>query len=234
MEYFGHSTTFMEVIDYFDPPFHPGPPTSFAGTIRDGDFLELWEFVWWSAFRVIGYLLLPALLVKLRFRERIRDQGLETKGLREHAWIYVLGYCVVFVCVVFVSRNDEGFQTYYPFYHQAGRSWFDFGCWELLYAAQFFSLEFFFRGFWLRAMKRSMGSYAIFAMVVPYCMIHFGKPFPETLAAIAAGIFLGTLSMKTRSIWSGFLIHVSVAVSMDLASLAVAHDWPAQLWPPGW
>ena len=114
MEYFGHSTTFMQVIDWLDPPFHPGPPTNFAGTIRNGEFLELWEFVWWSAFRVLGYLVLPALLVKLAFRDRIRDQGLETKGFLEHAWIYVLGYAVVFVCVVFVSRNDEGFQTYYP------------------------------------------------------------------------------------------------------------------------
>jgi membrane protease YdiL (CAAX protease family) len=234
MEYFGHSTTFMAVIDHFDPPFHDGPPTNFAGTIRNGQFLELWEFVWWSAFRVLGYLILPALVVKLVFREKLRDQGLETKGFLEHAWIYVLGYCVVFVCVIFVSRNDEGFQTYYPFYHYAGRSWLDFGCWEVLYAAQFFSLEFFFRGFWLRAMKRQLGSYAIFAMVVPYCMIHFGKPFPETLAAIVAGVFLGTLSMKTRSIWSGFLIHVSVAISMDLASLAVASDWPVEMWPPGW
>lgn len=234
MEYFGHSTTFLSVVDHYDPPFHPGPPTHWLGELRNSQFLELGEFAWWSAFRVLGYLVLPALLVKLVFRERLRDQGLETKGFLQHAWIYVLGYCVVFVCVVFVSRNDEGFQTYYPFYHYAGRSWFDFGCWEVLYAAQFFSLEFFFRGFWLRAMKRQLGSYAIFAMVVPYCMIHFGKPFPETLAAIAAGLFLGTLAMKTRSIWSGFLIHVSVAISMDLASLAVAHDWPAQLWPPGW
>lgn len=234
MEYFGHSTTFMQVVDHFDPPSRQGPPTNFVGELSDSQFLELGEFAWWSAFRVLGYLVLPALLVKLAFRERLRDQGLETKGFREHAWIYVLGYAVVLVCVIFVSRNDEGFQEYYPFYHHAGRSWLDFGAWEVLYAAQFFSLEFFFRGFWLRAMKRSLGSYAIFAMVVPYCMIHFGKPFPETLAAIIAGVFLGTLSMKTRSIWSGFLIHVSVAISMDLASLAAQRGWPTHLWPPGW
>jgi membrane protease YdiL (CAAX protease family) len=234
MEYFGHSETFMRVVDHYDPPSRLGPPTNWIGELSDSQFLELGEFAWWSAFRVLGYLLLPAMLVRLGFRERIRDQGLDTKGFREHAWIYVLGYCVVLVCVIFVARNDEGFQTYYPFYHYAGRSWLDFGCWEVLYAAQFFSLEFFFRGFWLRAMKRTMGSYAIFAMVVPYCMIHFGKPFPETIAAIAAGVFLGTLAMKTRSIWSGFLIHVSVAISMDLASLAVQRGWPTQLWPPGW
>lgn len=46
-----------------------------------------------------------------------------------------------------------------------------------------------------------------------------------------AGIFLGTLAMKTRSIWSGFLIHVSVAVSMDLAALAATTGMPERLLP---
>jgi membrane protease YdiL (CAAX protease family) len=77
-----------------------------------------------------------------------------------------------------------------------------------------------------------MGSHAIFAMVVPYCMIHYGKPFPETMGAIVAGIVLGTLAMKTRSIWSGFLIHVSVAISMDVAALMQTEGMPTT-WYPG-
>jgi membrane protease YdiL (CAAX protease family) len=56
-------------------------------------------------------------------------------------------------------------------------------------------------------------------MTVPYCMIHFGKPLPETLGAIFAGLFLGTVSLWTRSIWLGTALHISVAVSMDLAAL---------------
>jgi membrane protease YdiL (CAAX protease family) len=234
MEYFGHATNFHEALDVLDPPGRIGPAVTLAERLADSQFVELGEFAWWSAFRVLGYFLLPALLVRYGFKERIRDSGLETKGFREHAWIYGLAYVVVLVCVVFLARNDAHFQSYYPFYHQANRSWLDFGAWEVLYAAQFFSLEFFFRGFWLKAMKRSLGSYAIFAMVVPYCMIHFGKPFVETMAAIFAGLVLGTLSMKTRSIWSGFLIHVSVAISMDLAALAASGGWPVDLWPPGW
>jgi membrane protease YdiL (CAAX protease family) len=234
MEYFGHAQNFHDALDVLDPPGRIGPATTLAERLADSQFVELGEFAWWSAFRVLGYFLIPALFVRFAFRERIRDSGLETKGFREHAWIYGLAYVVVLVCVIFVARNDEHFRTYYPFYHFANRSWLDFGAWEVLYAAQFFSLEFFFRGFWLKAMKRSLGSYAIFAMVVPYCMIHFGKPFMETMAAIFAGLVLGTLSMKTRSIWSGFLIHVSVAISMDLAALAATGGWPSELWPPGW
>ena len=49
-------------------------------------------------------------------------------------------------------------------------------------------------------------------MIVPYCMIHYGKPMPETLGAIVAGLILGTLAMRTRSIWGGVLIHIGVAI----------------------
>ena len=66
-------------------------------------------------------------------------------------------------------------------------------------------------------------------MVVPYNMIHYGKPFLEANAAIIAGIVLGTLALKTRSIWCGFLIHVSVAISMDLAALIQRREI---LWTP--
>ena len=56
-------------------------------------------------------------------------------------------------------------------------------------------------------------------MIIPYCMIHYGKPLPETLGAIGAGILLGTIAMRTRSIWGGVIIHVAVAVTMDVLAL---------------
>jgi membrane protease YdiL (CAAX protease family) len=219
MEYFGHTVHFVALAEEWDP------------ALRTSPYFELMGFAWWSAFRVLGYFVVPAMVAVFVFKERLVDHGLETKGFLDHAWIYVISYVVVLVAVILVSRNDAHFQTYYPFYGYASRSWADFWMWEVLYAAQFFSLEFFFRGFWLRSMKSSMGSYAIFAMVVPYCMIHFGKPFLETMAAIVAGTVLGTLSMKTRSIWSGFLIHVSVAISMDMAALLATDGLPTQSWP---
>jgi membrane protease YdiL (CAAX protease family) len=223
MEYFGQSNVLFELVE---------AATEDEGrAYRRSMWFELSGHAWWAVWRVLGYFLLPALVVRLS-GQKLREQGLATEGFREHAWIYALGFYCVVILVGAVSF-EESFQTYYPFYSRAGRSWFDFGVWELLYAAQFFSLEFFFRGWWLRSMRSALGSHAIFAMVVPYCMIHFGKPFPETIAAIAAGVFLGTLAMKTRSIWSGFLIHVSVAVSMDLAALTQRGEFPEVWLPPG-
>lgn len=227
MEYFGHATTLREIFDYFGA--REGTDALFAA-MRDSPFRRLTDYVWWSGWRVLGFFVIPAIVVKLVLRERLVDYGLATAGFLKHAWIYALFFVFVLLLVVAVSY-DESFNTYYPFYRDASRSWFDFWAWELLYAAQFFSLEFFFRGFWLTAAKRAMGSHAIYAMVVPYCMIHFGKPFLETLAAIIAGIVLGTLALRTRSIWSGFLIHVTVAVSMDLAALVQTTGLPDRWWP---
>ncbi|MDQ3031172.1 MAG: CPBP family intramembrane metalloprotease [Myxococcota bacterium] len=229
MEYFGHATTFRDLLHWLAGE---GGEESVWGSLRDSRWLALSDFVWWSGWRVLGYFVLPALVVKWWFKERLRDHGLETSGIRHHAWIYVLSYGAVFVGVMFVAKFVPHFTEYYPFYDFCSRSWFDLIAWELLYAAQFLSLEFFFRGFWMRSMRTSMGSHAIFAMVVPYCMIHFGKPFLEAMAAIFAGVVLGTLALRTRSIWGGCVVHIGVAITMDVTALIVSgRGLPVQWWP---
>jgi membrane protease YdiL (CAAX protease family) len=54
-------------------------------------------------------------------------------------------------------------------------------------------------------------------MVVPYCMIHYRKSAAEALAAVVAGLALGLLSMRTRSVMGGVVIHWAVAITADLA-----------------
>ena len=121
--------------------------------------------------------------------------------------------------VVVIASTTPAFRNTYPFYRMANRSQFDLWTWEAMYAAQFLSLEFFFRGFLLQGLRRALGANAIFVMIVPYCMIHYGKPMPETLGAIFAGLILGTFAMRTKSIWGGVLIHVGVAITMDVLAL---------------
>jgi uncharacterized protein len=205
MEYYGDRSTFRDL-------FSPGIIS------RSHRYFELWSFAYWSGCRLLGYVVLPCIVVAFMRGERLRDYGMATRGFLQHLWMYGVLFAIVLPSVIIVSYTGE-FRNYYPFYDEAGRSWRDFFLWELVYGLQFLSLEFFFRGFMLQSLKRTLGAYSIFVMVVPYCMIHFGKPFVEALAAILAGIVLGTLALKTRSIWCGVLIHVSVAVTMDLAAL---------------
>jgi membrane protease YdiL (CAAX protease family) len=123
--------------------------------------------------------------------------------------------------LVWMVSYTQQFQQSYPFYklHYPNSSMNHFIAWQCFYFLQFLGLEFFFRGFMVHALKNRFGFYAIFIMMIPYCMIHFGKPWPETLGAIFAGIILGAMSLKSNSIWFGVLLHYSVAISMDLFSL---------------
>lgn len=181
-------------------------------------YYELASFAWWSGWRFLGYVIMPMSVMALLPGERIRDCYVSTRGFFKHLWIYVVLFACIFPAVIAASHTPA-FRETYPFYRMANRSHFDLWCWEALYALQFLSLEFFFRGFILNGLRRALGSNAIFVMIVPYCMIHYGKPLPETLGAIGAGLILGTLAMRTRSIWGGVLIHLGVAMTMDIMAL---------------
>jgi membrane protease YdiL (CAAX protease family) len=188
---------------------------------------ELLGRCWWALTRIGGYLL-PLMVWRLFFRrDSLLDMGLRTRGFLEHAWLYAL-FVTVMVPVLLIVARQPDFGAYYPICETAGRSWLDFAIWELVYLGQFLGLEIFFRGWWIRA-TRVFGVGAIFCMVVPYCMIHYGKPYLEAAAAIIAGTVLGSLSMKTRSIWAGFLVHGTVGFLMDVLSLDRKNALPTLL-----
>ncbi len=227
-EYYGGRGFFESVLR----PAFERYDLAHAKKLRFMKYEELYTFAWWAGTRIGGYLL-PLALWKLAFpKDSILDFGLRTKGFFKHAWIYGLFLAVVLPAMLIVSRQPD-FGGYYPFYKLASRSWYDFLVWEAMYFCQFFALEVFFRGFWLGALAKSFGSGAIFAMVVPYCMIHYGKPYLEANGAIVAGIALGSLSMKTKSIYQGFLVHITVAGLMDWLSLYHRHALPTVFWAPG-
>ncbi len=181
---------------------------------------ERLSLTYWAFGSLITYLVIPGLIVRFAFREKLADYGFKLRGAFTDGWIYLVFFGIVGPLVLLVSRNRE-FQQTYPFYHPtlSETLWPYFWMWEMLYAIQFLSLEFFFRGFMVHGLRRRLGSCAIPVMMVPYCMIHFQKPLPETFGAIIAGLVLGFMSLRTRSVILGAVIHVSVALSMDFASL---------------
>lgn len=187
-------------------------------------YARLMENLTWSVGCSFFYFVVPALVVKLVFRERLRDHGLSGRGFLRHLWIYAVLFTPVAILVWAVSYS-EAFQSRYPFYGEP-IALADFLVWEAAYAFQFFSLEFFFRGFFLNGLRGRIGHHAIFLMVLPYMMIHFQKPFLETVGAIIAGTVLGTLALRTRNIWGGVTIHVAVAIAMDVAALLQKGAFP--------
>jgi uncharacterized protein len=175
---------------------------------------------WWSAISLLVYVAVPMLFIRLLFRERLRDYGLKLGGVFTDFWVYAVMMGLAWPAI-YLASDLTRFQNTYPFYRPAPdeAAWPNLVHWEVLYTLQFFAVEFFFRGFLVHGLKHRFGAYAIFVMVVPYCMLHFTKPLPEALVSVVGGVALGFMSLRTRSIWMGTAIHVTVAWSMDAASL---------------
>jgi membrane protease YdiL (CAAX protease family) len=184
----------------------------------DNGLLGLSLRVSWSLGCVALYMVVPILVTLVLLRRPLSFLGLSPKGYARHFWIYGLLFLPVAGCVWVVSYQEAFLETY-PFYHKPD-TWGHFLLWELFYGLQFLSLEVFFRGFMLSELKHQWGWKSVLFMVVPYCMIHFTKPCLEALGALIAGTVLGFLALRTRSIWGGVTIHVAVAWSMDVTSLA--------------
>jgi membrane protease YdiL (CAAX protease family) len=181
---------------------------------------KLNRLTWWGTVCMLAYVGVPALIVRFVFGERLRDYGVKLGGVFADWWVYGLMMAVAWPAI-YVASAGAHFQQTYPFYHpEPGEgAWPNLVRWELMYLVQFFGVEFFFRGFLLHGTKHRFGPYAIFVMMVPYCMLHFFKPLPEALASVVGAVALGFMSLRTRSIWMGTAIHVTVAWSMDAASL---------------
>jgi uncharacterized protein len=128
------------------------------------------------------------------------------------------GPLVIFMLpILWIACGRESFYQFYPLYKP--NSLKVFFLYELIYLTQFISIEFFFRGFGLFRLEKITPGYGIYIMVIPYSLIHIHKPFGEALGSIFAGLVLGHLALKTKSIWPGVLIHSCIAFSADLFSL---------------
>jgi len=179
-------------------------------------------FVWW--------VFLP-LLHEWFFPSGMHDPfSLGIRASRKHWPIYGLALAGMLPLVALACARAE-FYNFYPMYDP--RTWRDWLAYEAVYLPQFFAVEFFFRGYALRRVGRDLGIRAVGIVMIPYVLIHINKPLPEALGSCFAGLFLGSLAYRGKSIWPGLLMHVSVALTADILALVYSGRW-ANLWRDFW
>lgn len=224
---FVYAAVGLTCISYFKDPAYLAAilsGTRFANIGIEADHPagnNLYGLIWWVFVSVMFYFVVPAIIIKFVQKRDLSELGLPLNI--ENGFAAILLKCVIIMLpLIYLMSLTAGFAGKYPFleiYNGDPYLSMTLLIWELVYFFQFFGLEFFFRGFLLHSFKPSLGFYSIFAMMVPYTMIHFQKPMAETFAAIFAGIFLGWLSYKNGTIWIGLVLHCTVAFSMDILAL---------------
>lgn len=197
----------------------PGFWSAWIEPATDPEFARL---AWWTLSNVVFVGIAPILVARWA-GWTLRDVGFGLGSLRHHVRWYAGAAAVMVPVVVTVSRLPA-FQETYPFYAPTGSASYTHWllAWWTLYGLQFVAVEGLFRGVLAVGVVRRMGlsplTAAAFA-TIPYAMFHFGKPAPETFGAVVAGMALAWLAQRSNSIWGGVALHVTVALTMDIAVL---------------
>jgi membrane protease YdiL (CAAX protease family) len=84
------------------------------------------------------------------------------------------------------------------------------------------STEFLLRGFLMFALLRAIGPFAVVVAVVPFFMIHIGKPDVEALSTLVGGLVFGWLNWRTGAIWASAAYHVAIQTTVIVAAAAWA------------
>jgi membrane protease YdiL (CAAX protease family) len=119
--------------------------------------------------------------------------------------------------ILWVVSDSAAFQSVYPHAQTVRTDWTLFLIYEGMFILYFIGWEFIWRGYVLFGLLKHTGAtVAVLVQMIPFVILHFGKPLPETLGSIAAGIALGALSVRTRSFWYAVLIHWTVMLTIDI------------------
>jgi CAAX protease family protein len=218
------SILLLVVFQYF------GKPESYRGSAMEiqfqpiadawlGGHADMAPFVHWGLSSIVLRVLVPFAIIAFVFREPLANYGWRWRGIGKHLPMYAALYLLM-LPLIFWAATQASFQRKYPFYHGAVDGGTAFWGYELLYGAQFMGVEFFFRGFLTFALFRRFGYNALLIMAIPYVMVHFNKPLPETFGALGAALVLGSLALRAGSCVPGIFIHWAVGMTMDVLAIA--------------
>lgn len=176
------------------------------------------EYYYWFLGDFLVYFIMPVLIIWFLLKERVSGYGLFVGDYKTGIKITLI-FLIIMLPLIWIASSFSEFSQTYPHLISAKYSWKIFLIFETGMLIYMFSWEFVWRGFMLFGLKEKFGYYAVLIQMIPFLILHNGKPAPETFGAIIAGIALGVLALRTNSILYCVLTHMSVMFSIDLISV---------------
>lgn len=181
---------------------------------QDEPNIKLYEFFYWFMGDIIVLFVIPLLIVFFVFKQKPSEYGLQAGDYNTGLKLSALFLSVMAVIIWFVSSSND-FINSYPVIEQAKSSWRIFFIYEFGLFLYMIAWEFIWRGFMLFGLYPKFGNYAILIQMIPFVILHNGKPAIETFGAILGGVFLGVLAIRTRSIFYCIITHFGVMFCID-------------------
>lgn len=163
------------------------------------------ENFWISS--IIYFGLLPVLTILIFLRKNPLDFGLRIGNYR--IWIpYVLIFLVIAIPLLYFSSDLSSVHGYYRNHRN---SEFLTYIWQT--GIYMLGWEFLFRGFMLFGLKDKFKEGSILIQMIPFVLLHFGKPEIETISTIFTGILWGWICYRGNSFWPAYIMHMGVNIS---------------------
>ena len=177
----------------------------------------LYEYLYWFITDFFTFFIVTILIIKFVLKEDLKNYGLQLGDYKIGFVISLVFFLVMLPAIWFFSATPD-FVAKYPHLQSTRNSWGEFFIYESGMLLYMISWEFMWRGFMLLGLKEKFGYYSVLIQMIPFVILHNGKPAPETFGAIAGGIALGVLAFRTNSIYYCIITHMGVMFTIDMIS----------------
>ena len=190
----------------------------FGEALGNDQLYSLYEYLFWFVSECCISFVLPLALIRL-----VHRQPLRAFGLGGGDWRFGLkatgAFVLVMIPILWFASDAPEFRSMYPHAQIVKTDWSLFLLYEACFFLYFIGWEFIWRGYVLFGLEKALGGgVAILVQMVPFVILHNGKPMIETFGAIFAAIALGAIALRTRSFWYGVATHWLVMLGIDLLS----------------
>lgn len=211
-------SAFFTTLYGFSVGFYEYSNISFNGLLAS----ELWYIkMILSQLKCAVFFFIPLAIMKLTVDKHVNGiYGIARKPKHLDAYLVLFFIMIPFLVLTsFTSDFLQAYPQFRPWYYEGifGMSTWEYTLlFEITYAFDFIMTELIFRGTLVIGMMAIMGRSAVLPMVAFYCAIHFGKPLVEAVSSIFGGYILGALAYQTRHIWGGVMVHICIAITMEV------------------
>jgi hypothetical protein len=209
---------FMSVSIITFVSMHYASPNFFRRMFDTSDDKFFSQIYWFSSDSFL-MLVIPLVLIPVVLKGKLSDYGFRIGDFKFGIKSSLL-FIVLMLPVIWIASANETFARTYPQGGPFVRENIEVLLYyELFVGLYMFSWEFFWRGYMMFGLKEKFGYYAIFIQMVPFFILHRGKPDIETFSSIFAGLILGAQAWRANSFIYCFIVHWGVMIFVDVISV---------------